>query len=63
VARDAEAADDLDRDGARGGLPVVLASDLDRLRTFDEQRLRDVLDALAVFPGARLGQLEPEAAS
>jgi hypothetical protein len=63
VARDAAAAVGLDAHGARVGLPVVLADDLERLRDFDDQRLRDVLEALAVFPGARLAELDPEAAS
>jgi hypothetical protein len=63
VARDGEAAARLDRDGARGGLPVLLAADLERLRDVDDQRLGDLLDLLAVFPGARLAQLEPEVAS
>jgi hypothetical protein len=61
VARDAAAAAALDTDGARAGLPVVLADDLGRLRDLDDQRLRDVLEALAVFPGARLAELDPEA--
>jgi hypothetical protein len=42
---------------------VVLADDLERLRAFDDQRLRDVLDVLAVFPGARLAPPDPEAMS
>jgi hypothetical protein len=63
VVRDAHAAIELDRDGARAGLPVVLADDLERLRAFDDQRLRDVLDVLAVFPGSRVAALDPEAAS
>jgi hypothetical protein len=63
VARDAAAAAHLDRDGARGGLPVVLAADLEQLRSFDDRRLNDLLDVPTLFPGARLAQLEPEAAS
>jgi hypothetical protein len=42
---------------------VVLADDLQRLRDFNDQRLREVLEALAVFPGARLAVVDPEAAS
>jgi len=61
VARDAAAAIALDADGARSGLPVVLADDLERLRDFDDQRLRHLLDVLAVFPGARLAEFDPEA--
>jgi hypothetical protein len=60
VARDGDAATALDGDGIRNGLPVVLADDLERLRDFTDQRLNDLLDVLSVFPGARLGQLEPE---
>jgi hypothetical protein len=63
VARDATAATALDADGARAGLPVVLADDLERLRNLDDQRLQDLLEALAVFPGARIAALEPEVAS
>jgi hypothetical protein len=63
VARDAAAAIALDADGARAGLAVVLADDLERLRDFDDQRLRDLLEALAVFPGARIATLDPEVAS
>jgi hypothetical protein len=36
----------------------VLAADLDRLRQVDTARLNDLLDTLAVFPGARV--VEPE---
>ena len=63
VARDAAAAIALDADGARAGLPVILADDLERLRDFDDQRLRDLLEALAMFPGARIAALDPEVAS
>jgi hypothetical protein len=63
VARDAEAATALDADGARAELPVVLADDLERLRAFDDRRLNDLLDVVTHFPGARLAQLDPEAAS
>ena len=63
VARDADAAAQLDRDGAWGGLPVILAADLEQLRDVDDQRVGDLLDVLAVFPGARLAQLQPEAMS
>src|SRR5262245_3939701 len=63
VVRDVEAAAELDRDGGRAGLPVVLATELERLRAFDDQRLRDLLDVLTVFPGSRLAALDPEAAS
>lgn len=63
VARDAAVAAQLDRDGVRDGLPVVLGCDLERLRSFDDKRLSAVLDVLALFPGARLAQLDPEAAS
>jgi hypothetical protein len=63
VARDASAAIALDADGARAGLPVVLADDLEGLRDVDDQRLRDLLEALAVFPGARIAALDPEVAS
>jgi hypothetical protein len=63
VARDAMAAAALDADGVRAGLPVVLADDLARLRDFDDQRLRDLLEVLAVFPGARIAALDPEVAS
>jgi hypothetical protein len=63
LVRDLEAAAELDRDGVRQGLPVVLAGDLSQLRSFDDQRLGDFLDLLAVFPGSRVAQLEPEAAS
>jgi len=61
VARDAEAATGLDADGARAGLPLVLADDLERLRNFDDQRLRRLLDVLAMFPGARLAEFDSEA--
>jgi hypothetical protein len=64
VARDGEAAAQLKHDGVRGGLPVVLATDLERLRSFDDHRLSDLLDVLAIFPaGTRLAELDPEAAS
>jgi hypothetical protein len=63
VTRDAQAAAQLDRDGARVGLPVVVAADLEQLRSFDDRSLNDLLDVLTFFPGARLAQLEPEAAS
>jgi len=63
VVRDVEAAAELDQDGVRAGLPVVLAADLERWRAFDDQRLRDLLDVLAAFPGSRLAALDPEAAS
>ena len=63
LARDTQAAAALDADGARAGLPVVLADDLARLRDFDDQRLRDLLEALTVFPGARVAVLDPEVAS
>ena len=63
LARDTEAAAALDADGARAGLPVVLADDLERLRAFDDRRLNDLLDVVTHFPGARLAQLDPEAAS
>ena len=63
VARDAEAATALDADGARAELPVVLADDLERLRDFDDHRLKHCLDVLMHFPGARLAELDPEAAS
>ena len=63
LARDTEAAAALDADGARAGLPVVLADDLEHLRDFDDQRLRDLLEALTVFPGARIAVLDPEVAS
>jgi hypothetical protein len=59
VARDAAAAAALDADGARAGLPVVLADDLARLRDFDDQHLRDLLEALAVFPGTKIAELDP----
>ena len=59
LARDTEAAAALDADGARAGLPVVLADDLARLRDFDDQHLRDLLEALAVFPGAKIAELDP----
>jgi hypothetical protein len=63
VARDAAAAAALDADGARAGLPVVLADDLARLRDLDDGHLRDLLEVLAVFPGARIASLDPEMAS
>ena len=63
LARDTEAAAALDADGARAALPVVLADDLEQLRDFDDQRLRDLLEALTVFPGARVAVLDPEVAS
>jgi hypothetical protein len=63
LARDAGAATALDADGARAGLPVVLADDLERLRDFDDRRLNDLLDVLIYFPGARIAELDPEAAS
>jgi hypothetical protein len=63
VARDAVAAAALGADGARAGLPVVLADDLERLRDFDDHRLKHCLDVLMHFPGARLAELDPEAAS
>jgi hypothetical protein len=63
VARDAATAAVLDADGIRAEKPVVLADDLERLRDFDDQRLRDLLDALAVFPGARIAAVDPEVAS
>lgn len=53
VARDMAAVADLPADG----LPVVLADDLDRLRGWTDQRLAAVLEALAVFPGARLADV------
>jgi TubC N-terminal docking domain len=58
LARDAKAAAALDADGARAGLPVVLADDLERLRDFDDQHLRELLEVLSKFPGARLAQLD-----
>jgi len=63
LARDTEAAAALDADGARAGLPVVLADDLERLRDFDDHQLNDLLDVLIHFPGARIADLDPEAAS
>src|SRR5262245_3763195 len=54
VARDADTARALDQDRARAGLPVVLAADLERLRGFDGGRLHELLDTVAVFPGARI---------
>jgi hypothetical protein len=63
VARDVEASAALDADGARAGLPVVLADDLERLRDFDDHRLKHCLDVLMHFPGARLAELDPEATS
>jgi hypothetical protein len=63
LARDAEAAAALDADGARAGLPVVLADDLEGLRDFDDRRLNDLLDVLIHFPGARIAELDPKAAS
>jgi hypothetical protein len=63
LARDAEAAAQLDADGARDGLPVLLADDLERLRDFDDRRLNDLLDVLIHFPGARIADLDPETAS
>jgi hypothetical protein len=63
VARDIKAATELDRDGARNGLPVVLAGDLERLRDFDDHRLTDLLDVLRHFPRAGIAELDPEAAS
>jgi hypothetical protein len=60
VARDAAAANELDGDGVRGDLPVVLADDLERLRDFDDRRLNDVLDVLVHLPGARLAELDRE---
>ena len=63
MARDAEAATALDVDGARAGLPVVLADDLERLRELDDRRLNNLLDILIHFPGARLAKLDPEAVS
>jgi hypothetical protein len=38
----------------------VLAADLEQLRDGTDQHLSDVLDALAIFPGARLAQLSTE---
>jgi hypothetical protein len=63
VARDTTSANELDGDGVRGDLPVVLADDLERLRELDERRLNNLLDVLIHFPGARLAELDPEAAS
>jgi hypothetical protein len=63
LASDAEAAIALDADGARAGLPVVLANDLERLRDFDDHRLNDLLDVLIHFPGVRIAELDPEVAS
>jgi hypothetical protein len=63
MARDAEAATALDVDGARAGLPVVLADDLERLRQLDDHRLNNLLDVLIHFPRARLAELDPEATS
>jgi hypothetical protein len=63
IARDAQAATTLDVDGARAGLPVVLADDLERLRELDDRGLNNLLDVLIHFPGARLAELDPEAAS
>jgi hypothetical protein len=63
LARDSEAAAALDLDGARSGLPVVLADDLEQLRYFGDRRLNDLLDVLIHFPGARIVELDPEVAS
>jgi hypothetical protein len=63
LARDAVAAAALEADGARAGLPVVLADDLERLRELDDRGLNNLLDVLIHFPGARLAELDPEAAS
>jgi hypothetical protein len=63
VARDATAAIELDGDGVRDDLPVVLADDLERLRELDDRRLNNLLDVLIQFPGARLAELDPEATS
>jgi hypothetical protein len=63
VARDATAANELDGDGVRGDLPVVLADDLEPLRDFDDRRLNNLLDVLIHFPGAGLVELDTEAAS
>ena len=63
VARDTTSANELDGDGVRGDLPVVLADDLERLRELDERRLNNLLDVLIHFPGAWLAQLDPEADS
>jgi hypothetical protein len=60
LARDADVARALDQDGGRGGLPMVLAADLEQLRALDDRRVNDLLDTLAAFPGARLADLEPE---
>ena len=63
VARDTTSANELDGDGVRGDLPVVLADDLERLRELDDRRLNNLLDVLIQFPGARLAELDPEATS
>ena len=63
VARDGAAVAALDADGARAGLPVVLADDLEHLGDFDDGRLNDLLDVLIHFPGARIAKLTPETAS
>jgi hypothetical protein len=63
LARDTEAAAALDTDGARAGLPVVLADDLEHLRDVDDRRLNDLLDVLVHFPGARIVELDLETSS
>jgi hypothetical protein len=60
VVRDLEALRALEHDGLEG-LPAVHGDDLERFRTLDDQRLADVLDALAVFPGARIADLAHDA--
>jgi hypothetical protein len=55
VVRDSAALAELEKNGA--GLPVVHAADLPQLHAFEDQRLNDLLDVLAIFPGARLAQL------
>jgi hypothetical protein len=55
ICADADALADLG--DARAGLPVVLADDLERLRTMNDTMLHCVFDALAVFPGARLADV------
>jgi hypothetical protein len=57
VVGDAEGAAALDRDGVRQGLPVVWAADVEYLLGLDHRWLHDLLDGLAVFPGARLVSL------
>jgi len=60
ICRDAGALAELEGDDARGGLPVVLADDLERLRDLDDAIMHAVLDICAAWPGCRMVDALPE---